>query len=327
MKPSQINHPGTPKVICSISVAIVISLVLTTSMAQGAYTPLKYLLSFALLYSSGFFLMPRRRVLILHPDNASDMVSAARLQKTYAKVGDWSGWVEIDRLTGESVYWTTRDSIPFADDKIMRLALKAASKIPISTNTSITLALLAIFFNPLAGISLQKIDWIFADITLAIYLMFTLGIVLKEKKSPRYEIIDCDKSGVFSNIDGDIGSEALGGRHPDVIIRCVIRYWPALVVFIILMTAFALNASKSLPISEFVLIGVLLAATINVVGTYILGFLIVNGVHVCWLARPCRRFEYCLAIFCALFIVFATSEAAKIARRHNDPPSSRGLPF
>jgi hypothetical protein len=323
MKPNQIAHPGTPKVICSISVAIVLSLLLTTSLAQGAYTPLKYLLSFALLYSSGFFLMPRRRVLIRHPDHGDDRVWVSRIQKIYTKIDDWSKWIEIDRLTGESTDLTKKGSVPCNDDKIKNIALNKFHALPISINTSITLALLALFFNPLAGIGMEKIDWICADVALAIYLMFVLLIVLKEKKSPRCEIITCDNNGVYSNIDWEEGFDNGWNRHDKRVIRC----WPAIMIFMMLLTAFSLNASESLYISLFALFGVFIATAFNMLCTYIFGYLILGAVRVCWGQISSVRLEYSLAIYCALFMVFATSEAARYAGRlQNDSPASQADP-
>jgi hypothetical protein len=308
MKPNQIAHPGTPKVICSLSVAIVLSLLLTTSLAQGAYTPLKYLLSFALLFSSGFFLMPRRRVLIRHPDHGDDRVWVSRIQKIYTKIHDWSKWIEIDRLTGESTDLTKKGSVPCNDDKIKNIALNKFHALPISINTSITLALLAIFFNPLAGIGMEKIDWICADVALAIYLMFVLLIVIKEKKSPRCEIITCDNNGVYSNIDWEEGVENGWSHHDKRVIRC----WPAIIIFMMLLTAFALNASESLYISLFALFGVFMATAFNIFITCIFGYLIVGAAWVCWGQISSVRLEYSLAIYCAIFMVCATSEAARL---------------
>jgi len=101
----------------------------------------------------------------------------------------------------------------------------------------------------------------------------------------------------------------------------VARHWPMLIALLVLFTAFALNASGTLLQSESVLLDLVKAGVFNLIGASILTAAVGGLIGTCWKSKV--RLEVYLAIFCALFLAFATSQATY---RIVNPPPPEGDP-
>lgn len=292
------SHPKTTVVIVLTWGLIVLTVILMTDLPHRAYAPLKWILSLGLIYCSGYYLLPRRKAFIQHPDNAGE---SGHLKNPLGAVSEddtrRAGWIEIDRLDGTAVEWTGNTAAPIDDWRIQKTSDNRDNFRPISQSVAAIHVLAAILLCPMVGINMSKINWNAADVLLICYLACTLAKVGKERRESRYTILRLDLKGEPRETDSNLRENFKGTG---------IRSWAMLVMLAWVIAVISLNDSGVFYRSFFSIVSLVWATAIAVVGSFLVIAILFGLLESMWKCSP--PIELLLATGFVIFLLLINSQ-------------------
>jgi hypothetical protein len=296
---ARVSHPKTSVVIVLTLGLIVLTVILMNDPPHRAYAPLKWMLSLGLIYCAGYFLLPRRKLLVQHPDNAGEAVVLNYKSSLSEDGARQAGWIEIDRLAGTAVKCSGNTTVPIADTRIQRISEETGNFPPISQSVAAIHVLAAILLCPLAGIKMSKDNWLMADFLLACYLVCTLIKISKEKNNPKCALLWLDHEGEPRYTDS---------HRRSIVGERAIKLWAMIVVLALVIAFISLNDSGVFYRSDFELPLVEATALAAVVSLFVTGF-VFWLIELSWKCSP--PIEILLAVGFAIFLLVINSQITR----------------